>query len=149
MNLHSLFKYDDGLLYRKNTNFIYSSINKDGYNRVVIEGKEYRVHRIIWEMFNGPITENLVIDHIDGDKLNNRIENLREVTRLLNSNNRNFTKRSTLPVGVREHRGKFEAKIKYNRKEFYLGRFDTAEEAGNAYTIKAQELRGSFLFKAT
>jgi len=147
MNLHELFTYDDGLLYKKNTNFIYSSINKDGYNRVVIDKKEYRAHRIIWEMFNGPVPEGMIIDHIDGDKLNNRIENLRVCTHVLNSNNRVFKKTSNLPVGVRKHRGCFEARIRFNNKEIYLGRFKTAEEAGNAYSTKSTELRSSFLFK--
>lgn len=55
-------------------------------------------HRVIWEMFNGPILDGLQIDHIDGDASNNKIENLRIVTGSANS--RNKRKRLTSTTGV-------------------------------------------------
>lgn len=51
-------------------------------------GRVQLAHRIIWELISGPIPEGLQIDHIDGDRLNNRIENLRLVTPALNMRNR-------------------------------------------------------------
>jgi hypothetical protein len=55
-----------------------------GYLVVTISNKEqtrqHRVHRFVWEYFNGPIPPDKVIDHIDGDKTNNALSNLRLVT---------------------------------------------------------------------
>lgn len=58
-----------------------------GYYQVRKERKLVLVHRIIWELFNGPIPDGMVIDHIDRDKLNNDITNLRMVTRTTNHQN--------------------------------------------------------------
>lgn len=52
-------------------------------------GKNLIVHRIIWELFNGEIPEGMVIDHLNGDPWDNRIENLRAVTQKINTKNRN------------------------------------------------------------
>lgn len=57
---------------------------------VVVGGKRYTeyVHRIVWMLHHGVIPDGKVIDHIDRDKLNNHIENLRLVTRAVNNTNR-------------------------------------------------------------
>jgi hypothetical protein len=70
------------------------SIRKDGcsYWFVTINLKTYRAHRVVWELVNGTIPHGSEIDHIDGNGLNNRIENLRLVTRA--GNQRNVTKRA-------------------------------------------------------
>ena len=61
------------------------TLRKDGYWRV---GKEkYYVHRLIWEILNGPIPIGMVIDHIDRNPSNNKIENLRVVAHKENMNN--------------------------------------------------------------
>lgn len=44
------------------------------------KSKQYRVHRFVWEYFNGPIPNDMVIDHIDGNKTNNALANLRLAT---------------------------------------------------------------------
>lgn len=67
------------------------------YARVKKFGKRWLVHRIIWEMFNGPIGEK-DIDHLDGDTLNNKLENLSVKTR--SGNCRNQKKRVTNTSGV-------------------------------------------------
>ena len=51
-----------------------------GYYRVALSGKFYLVHRLVWEAFNGPIPEGYEVNHIDEDKLNNRLENLNLMT---------------------------------------------------------------------
>ena len=141
MDLHKIFDYDDGLLLNK-AGHIYCNLDKDGYIRVRTNGKEYRAHRIIWEMFNGPIPEGLLIDHIDGDKLNNRIDNLRIATRRQNRANSRAPEFAELPKGVtRLASGKYRAKLTYT---FSLGTFDTPEEAAEAYNNKAIELHGEF-----
>lgn len=62
-----------------------------GY-RVRINKKSYAIHRIIYEMHNGKIPENMVIDHIDRNPLNNAIDNLRIVSRAINNRNQSMHK---------------------------------------------------------
>jgi hypothetical protein len=106
-----------------------------GYRRIKINRKLYYSHRLIYMYHNGEITDNLHIDHIDRDKSNNNIENLRLVTEQENQWNRGdkgycFHKRDN----------KFMAYIKLNGKRIHLGYFDTAEEAKNAYLKAKKEL---------
>lgn len=60
----------------------------DGYSQVHYKKGMYRVHRIIWEMFNGDVPEGYVIDHMDGNPANNHITNLRAVEEKYNSRNK-------------------------------------------------------------
>lgn len=62
------------------TGNILNGSKRNGYIRINIKGKYYSVHKIIWETFNGIIPENMVIDHIDGNKENNELINLRLVS---------------------------------------------------------------------
>jgi hypothetical protein len=75
------------------------SIHRDGHYTVCfrVNGKQVRkyVHRIIWELIHGSIDDNLDIDHIDGVKTNNKIENLRLVTRKVNLRNQKTNSRNT------------------------------------------------------
>ena len=68
---------------RKNSN---GSLDKDGYLIVKFKGKQYKAHRLCWFFYYGEFP-NDVIDHIDGDKLNNSIENLRDVEQAENTRN--------------------------------------------------------------
>lgn len=88
---------------------------KTGYYSVGLNGKHYRVHRIVFSLFNPDINiTNLVIDHLDGDPSNNNIKNLRAVSYQVN--NRNLTERTIkrdLPTGVywRQARNAFVAQV--------------------------------------
>jgi HNH endonuclease len=97
-----------------------------GYLTVGVEGRRYYVHRIAWKMMNGPIPATHCIDHIDGDRSNNRLANLRLATLTDNQRNARLPRnnRSGLP-GVHHRRGAFEV---YCGTE-YLGRFDNFFEA--------------------
>lgn len=57
-----------------------------GYLRVKIKGKMVLLHRLIWETFNGPIPDGMQIGHLDEDRGNNKIENLRPMTPTENNN---------------------------------------------------------------
>ena len=62
------------------------SLHKSGYLHVSFDGKKHKLHRLIWEYHNGSQPEG-VIDHINGDKADNRIENLRDVSQQTNCQN--------------------------------------------------------------
>ena len=105
-----LFKYDDSspscLIYVKgNSSFCKSKRQSNdiaGFRGrrswyVKIMDKSYLVHRIIWFLLNGNIDDKSVIDHIDGNSLNNRIDNLRLVSQTIN--NRNHAKQKNNKTG--------------------------------------------------
>lgn len=133
--LHERFTYNDGELYWKT---VYSNRLKvgqlagdhdgRGYRRVMIGKKHFKMHRLIWIMFNGDIPEALCVDHIDRDISNNLIENLRLVTKA--GNNRN---RGILGVTFDKARGKWRAQASLDNTTVLLGRFDTEEEAKAEY----------------
>ena len=66
--------------------------------KIKYKQKAYMVHRIVYELFNGKLDPSKVIDHLDGDSTNNRIDNLRQVDRKVN--NRNLTKNITNKTGI-------------------------------------------------
>lgn len=90
MDWNDVFEYRDGLLYWKiktNRNMkigrLAGSMAGNGYMQVHCFGKVRLMHRIIWEMHNGEIPEGMEIDHINHIRDDNRIENLRLVSRAL------------------------------------------------------------------
>lgn len=143
LNYSELFEYDDGLLISKKTGKIYCNLDRDGYIRVRIAGKEYRAHRLIWEMHYGAIPDGMLVDHIDRDVFNNRIENLRLATRQQNNANKGKVL-GTLPKGVVRVGNKYRARIYYSGITHSLGTFNTVEEAGQAYAAKALEVHGEY-----
>ena len=122
-----------------NTKFngkVAGSINKsNGYLRVAINSKSYLVHRIVWEMNNGKIPDGMQIDHINHDRTDNRLCNMRLVTGKVNAYNQSLRKNNTSGVcGVSwdSKRKKWVANIKVNGKFVNLGRFDDRESAAIA-----------------
>lgn len=73
-------------------------LNADGYYCTSLKGKQLLVHRIIWSMFSGSLDATLDIDHLDGVRTNNGIENLRLVERELNARNYPIRKDNTSGV---------------------------------------------------
>jgi len=121
-------------------------IQQDGYRIINIHSSLYLAHRLAWLLVYGePIPSEL--DHIDRNKLNNRIDNLREATRAQNIANAGARKNNTLGIrGVHRWQGKYRARIEINRKSISLGMFDTAEEAGMAYREAAGGAHGEFAY---
>lgn len=89
------------------------------------------VHRIVWAMHYGKWPEQ-TIDHIDRNKKNNRIENLRDVSMSVNLQNRGNPD-ATGFLGVTKAGARFKADTKFGTKHVYLGTFDTPEQAHDAY----------------
>ena len=120
--------------------------NKNGYRQIHIDGKNYYGHRLAWlHVHNGwPVGE---IDHINGNRADNRIENLREATRSQNSMNsgaRSDNRFGMRGVSVITRRGKYEANIKIDGKRICIGKYDTPEAANAAYQARAAQLFGTF-----
>ena len=93
MNWHEHYDYKDGEIYRKNHKVkSYNGVKAGwidvrGYVRTKLFSKMTFAHRVIWEMHNGDVPEGMEIDHINGVKHDNRIENLRCVDRFINCKN--------------------------------------------------------------
>lgn len=128
---------DEGVVFSlKSGNEIKSRLNTQGYFYVQLckEGKssEHSVHRIVYEAFNGKKSDNLVIDHIDGNRLNNNLTNLRKLTTRENTARAKVSKYGR---GVRlfEKINKFGASIQIENVNYFLGTFLTIEEARQAY----------------
>jgi len=108
-------------------------VNKGGYRHLRINKKKYLYHRVVyflhnpdWDIHNSS-TDNS-IDHIDRDKSNNNIENLRLVTHKHNMWNRNAK-----GYYIDKARGKYKAQINVDGKNKHLGYFVSEDDARNAY----------------
>ena len=123
------------------------TLNTHGYFYLNLfrEGKPFirTVHQLVAIAFlnHNPCGLNLVVDHINHDKQDNNVENLRITTQRGNCSNRSKQYTSKY-VGVSWHKpmGKWQAKIKINGKENYLGLFTNELEASNAYQEKLKEV---------
>lgn len=106
----------------------------NGYRHISIFGSKYYAHRLAWAITYGEWPA-LCLDHINGNKTDNRIANLRLASvELNNRNRRNIRKDSASGVmGVRKNRRKFIAYLCVNGRQVFLGSFKTTEEAHAAY----------------
>lgn len=119
-----------------------SQHSRGGYKLVETGGKAHPVHRLVWLHFYGewPAVE---LDHINRNKLDNSIANLRSVTRLEQMQNLPTYKSNTsgLVGAYPRKNGKFQASVQYDGRNHYIGRFDTKEEAHAAYVAKKAALQ--------
>lgn len=110
-------------------------IGGHGYRHVNFSGRMMLTHRIAWFLVYGAWPEYM-IDHIDGDKLNNRFHNLRDIP--MRGNQQNVGKRKdnkTGFIGVTPHFRKWKAVIRHCGDPIYLGLYDTAEDAAASYEL--------------
>ena len=111
--------------------------------------KNYKVHKLVaHEFIPQPDTNTtLVVDHIDRNKANNQVTNLRWVTQqqnMMNMTIRTGTSSQYKGVAFQKRRSKWEAYIIFNGNKVHLGLFVNAEDAARAYNTKAIELFGEF-----
>lgn len=119
-------------------------VNNQGYVLMEIDGRRYQAHRLAWLYEHGSWPRH-EIDHINGVRDDNRIVNLRDVPRSFNQQNlrSSMPKRSRpAPLGVSWHRqaGRWRAMIWNGSKNIYLGLFDDANEAHQAYLEEKRRL---------
>jgi hypothetical protein len=108
--------------------------DRDGYIRIRIDNVSYAAHRLAWMYVHGDFPKNF-IDHINGIKSDNRISNIRDVTRSENMQNLFRPQGKNLYIGVYKDKNsnKWYSKIGINGKQIRLGTFQTPEEANRAY----------------
>ncbi len=117
-----------------------------GYLKVYISGVRYMAHRLafLWVYGRWP---DVCVDHINGQRSDNRIANLREATAAQNIRNQGSHKDSRTGIkGVtRKPNGKWAAQIGYGGKNRFLGTFSTPEAAQRAYETAARQHHGEFV----
>jgi hypothetical protein len=150
--LRELFEYRDGSLYWKATRCAAAKagekagcINRRGYLVVGLNFKKYLVHRIVWVMHgNEPAP---VIDHINGNTLDNRIENLRSCTHQENMRNSKRSRLNTSGIkGVSwsERDKKWVGYVQHQKKLHRVGAFASKTKCAAAVSELREKLHGAF-----
>lgn len=114
-----------------------------GYRKV----KGQYAHRVVWEMLNGAIPDGMQLDHINGDRADNRIENLRLASAKENARNKRSRKGSSsqfLGVSWITSKRKWVAQIQHNSQVKALGAFECEADAARAYNDAAAREYGAF-----
>lgn len=132
--LHELFMYCDGHLHwavsrgRVKKGQKAGAVSGPGYIMVQLKGTMHYAHRLIWIYHNGDIPEGLTIDHINRDKVDNKIENLRLCTKA--ENNQNNDRKGYC---WNKQKKKWQARVHLDGKQIHIGFFDKPEDARAAY----------------
>ena len=138
----------NNVILKKQETILKHSINSGGYPSVVLtkngKPKTISIHRLVANHFIDNINNLECVDHINGIKIDNNVENLRWCTKRQNCSfdNKIFKKnKSSLYSGVRLHKfGKWQARIVVNKKQISLGYFDKEEKAAEAYINYTNQL---------
>jgi hypothetical protein len=144
--LKELFEYNDGNLIWKiqkagnvRVGCVAGYTSKAGYVIITIDKKRYLVHRLVWLWFNGILPDS-DIDHINRNKSDNRIENLRLASPSENGGNQDLSVRNKSGykgVSWCKRLCKWKVKIKVRGKSIHLGYFNDILEASESYNTAA------------
>jgi len=117
------------------------TLKEDGYYRIKINSRSYYSHRIAWLLHYGKWPSDF-LDHINTNKSDNSINNLREITNNKNLQNRikSNCQNKLKMLGVHKQKNSFIASISVDGKQIYLGSHQTAEDASKAYIKAKREL---------
>lgn len=136
-----LFRWKKSLSNRGPVGAIAGRVTQRGCIVIGIDTRPYKAHRLAFLYINGDWPVNKV-DHRDGDPTNNAWENLRDVTQKVNSENARKPRSNNKSglMGVRTGKNKFYAHITCSGVNNYLGGYDTAQEAHEAYLAAKRKL---------
>lgn len=143
--VRNTFEYNNGDLLRLTTRKASGSVNSRGYINVYLGGRLYVAHRLVFMYHYGYLPE--FIDHIDGDRQNNKIENLRGTTKSCNSHNMAITKRNTSGVkGVHwcKQKNKWCARISAKGQVLYCRFFSCIIKAEESIRERRLIMHGEF-----
>ena len=125
------------------------SLRPDGYRQIQVNGSSHQEHRLAWLYVHGefPSGEKSLIDHIDGNKINNRLDNLRVCSDF--ENQRNTGKRVTNTSGFKgvswdQRTKKWKAQMYLDGKKITIGRYSVKEDAYAARCNAAKESHMEF-----
>lgn len=124
---------------------VHNHIGKE-YWTISINKRKYKRSQLVFLYVHGYFPRPMV-DHINGNSLDDRPENLRQANKFQNAwNHHKRARRIDLPMGVRRVNtsGRYTARISYFKKQITLGTFDTPIEARQVYLAKRKELYGDF-----
>jgi hypothetical protein len=112
-----------------------------GYRYISVDMEVCVAHRLAWLHTHGTWPKG-VVDHINGDRADNRIVNLRDVSYAVNAQNRRLAQKNNRSglLGVVKCRGRWRAAIGINGARTWLGTFDTAQEAHEAYLAAKRQM---------
>ena len=137
---------------RNDNKIMKQSIDRYGYKRIGFwkeqKKKHFKVHRLVANSFIPNLENKKCVDHINNDRLNNSINNLRWCSSKENNRNRSVGKRNTSGIkGVtfEKKRKKWRAQITIDGTAIFLGRFDTIEDAKKARINRAKKVFGIFI----
>lgn len=148
LHLKELLSYDEksGLFFwnqsrgNKEKFSIAGTKNVHGYIGIQINKRKNLAHRLAWLYVYGSIPD-CQIDHINGNRSDNRISNLRLATHKQNGENLGIRKNNTSGFrGVSFQKGKWVAQVRANKKAIYCGRFESPIEASKVAEAKRQEI---------
>ena len=151
--LHQIFEYRDGEFYWRisptpsvKKGSVAGCVSSHGYKIIRVNSKNYYAHRLVF-MYHYNFVPKL-LDHIDNDKLNNRIENLREATEIQNAHNKKINNNNTSGaknVHWVKSRKKWVANSGVAGKTKFIGYFDDKEKAVEAVKQFREKNHGEFV----
>ncbi|MBN3822322.1 HNH endonuclease [Burkholderia sp. Ac-20384] len=119
-------------------------VNNTGYRHIRIGSGRYLEHRLAWLLVHGELPAGM-LDHINGNRLDNRIANLRLADCTQNAYNRKKKRDNTSgKKGVSVNQERHRARINVNGKTFHLGYFSTMEDADRAVRQARESMHGEF-----
>lgn len=148
--VRSIFNYKQGHLWwnhpRKGRQINKPAGNIDrshGYRSIGLDGQKYQANRLTWIYHYGSIPFDVLVDHINGVRHDNRIENLRLADPSSNAANKATTD-NLYGRGVVMVKDRYVARIYKNHKPMQIGTYDSPEQAHAAYQAASLKMHGEF-----
>ena len=119
-------------------------LSKHGYIEAQVQGKRFKAHHLVWYIHHGYFPKQL--DHVDGDRVNNKIENLRECTTVENARNRKKKDNRALPRNVYHAHidGKYRVCLTIGGKQLSFGTFSDLAAADRVAKQARESFYGAF-----